>query len=57
MTTQQAAIFAIETISTAKKGIIESGIADPQFVFGVCNKLASILGMSINEVVDIMENI
>jgi len=58
MTTQNintAANFAIETVRTAKNSMIQNGYIDEQLIFAVCNKLAAMLNLELNTIIEIFE--
>lgn len=55
MTTTTAANFAIETVKAVKQSMIENGIADAQFIYAACNKLAAMLSLPVETIIDIFE--
>ena len=53
MNTQEAATFAIDTVKAVKAQMIEMGIADEQFIYATCRKLAAMLSLDLDTVVEI----
>jgi hypothetical protein len=54
MTTEQAANFVVETITTAKNEILKNGISEPQTLFAICKKLSAMLNLDVDLIIDIM---
>lgn len=54
MNTHQAAEFVIETIRTAKASILKNGVADPEFLNAVCNRLAFMLDLEAGFIADLL---
>jgi len=52
---QEAATFVIESIKTAKAKMLAMGVSDPQFVYAVCRRLAVMLGLELDTVIEILE--
>jgi hypothetical protein len=50
-----AATFAIDTVKAVKQSMIENGIADAQFIYAACNKLAAMLSLPVETIVNIFE--
>ncbi len=54
MTPETAAAFVFETIAAAKQSMIQNGVACPQTIYAVCNKLSVMLGIDLDTVADIL---
>jgi hypothetical protein len=54
MTPETAAAFVFETIAAAKQSMIQNGVACPQTIYAVCNKLSVMLGLELDTVADIL---
>jgi hypothetical protein len=54
MTPEQAAQFAIDTINSIKTAMINNGIADEQVAYAACRKVAAMLDLPLELVIDIL---
>jgi hypothetical protein len=57
MKTNEAAIFAIETVKNAKNAMLANGYIDEQLIFAVCKKLANVLNLDLYTIMLMFETV